>query len=290
MMSVGIIGTGMLGNVVGLRLLNSGYHIFAYNRTRSKTSELEGAGAHVCDSPGQVAKKSNLVITLVRDADAVKQVSFAREGIVSGAHAGLVVADMSTINPIDSVQISKRFAESCVDMIDVPVMGGPNVAISGDLTMMAAGDKSVFERVKPVLDIIASKIFYLGEGGTAHAVKLAMNIQIAMLALSISEGITLARGAGIDPNMFLDILNSTYFKTGMSQNKALKMVQGKFPATFTLANLTKDLHTIVETSESFGTDLPMTKRAEQIYKDAVEAGLGELDYTGILEYIKHMSR
>ena len=174
-------------------------------------------------------------------------------------------------------------------MLDTPVMGGPNVAITGELVMMAAGNKSTFDRCKKVLDVIASKIFFLGENGTAHAVKLSMNLQITMLALAISEGITLARGANVDPEIFLEILNSTYFKTGMSEKKAYKMIQDKFEPTFTLENLKKDINTISEASNSFGLQLPMIKKAEEIYDNAVKEGFGNLDYTGILEYIKKLN-
>ena len=174
-------------------------------------------------------------------------------------------------------------------MLDTPVMGGPNVAITGNLVMMAAGNKDSFVKCKELFDTISSKVFYLGENGSAHAVKLAMNLQITMLALALSEGITLARGAKVDPKIFLEILNSTYFKTGMSENKASKMIQGKFDATFTLENLKKDIHTISETSKSFGLELPMIKKAEEIYENAVKEGFGNLDYTGILAYLQKLN-
>jgi 3-hydroxyisobutyrate dehydrogenase len=165
-------------------------------------------------------------------------------------------------------------------------MGGPNVAITGELVLMASGDKKTFDGFKNVFEKIANKIFFLGENGTAHLVKLAMNLQITMLALALSEGITLVRSANVDPKIFLDILNSTYFKTGMSENKAYKMIQDEFDATFTLANLKKDISTITDTAKSFGIKLPMTKKAEEIYKEAMKKGFGDIDYTGILAYIK----
>jgi len=171
---------------------------------------------------------------------------------------GLVVCDMSTINPIESKKISEKFFEDDIAMLDIPVMGGPNVAITGDLVMMAAGNKKTFDKCKELFDTIANKVFFLGENGTAHGVKLAMNLQITMLALALSEGITLSRAINVDPKIFLEILNSTYFKTGMSENKAYKMIQDKFDATFTLENLKKDINTILDTSKSLGLELPMT--------------------------------
>lgn len=290
MVKVGIIGTGMLGNAVGIHLLDSGFELTAYNRTKNKTAELAKKGANVVDFPKDVASSSDILFTIVKNADAVKEVSFGNNGIIKGKHDGLVVADMSTINPVESKIIAKKFSEHGITMLDTPVMGGPNVAIDGKLVMMASGDKVTFDKHNKVFETVANQIFFLGENGTAHSVKLAMNIQIALLALAISEGITLARGANIDPEVFLKILNSTYFKTGMSENKAYKMIKGSFEPTFTLSNLKKDLDTINETAKAFGINLPITVKANEIYQKAVDNGFGDLDYTGILAYIKKLSK
>jgi len=287
---IGLIGTGMLGNAVGLHLLESGYKLAVFNRTKSKTEELSEHGANILESPKEVAKKSDLIFTIVKDTNAVKEVSFAKNGIVEGKHDNLIIADMSTINPNASREIAKQYNQHGITMLDIPVMGGPTVAINGKLVLMASGDKTAFEKHKKIFETIANKTFFLGENGTAHAVKLSMNLQISMLALALSEGITLARGAGIEPEVFLSILNSTYFKTGMSENKAYKMINDEFSPTFTLSNLKKDLDTINEAAKEFGLYLPMTTKANEIYKKAVDEGFGELDYTGILAYLKKAAK
>jgi len=290
MTKIGLIGTGMLGNAVGLHLLESGHELIVYNRTKEKTSELKNHNAKVVDSPKDVASLSELVIVCVKDAVVVKEVSFGQNGIVQGNHENLVVADMSTINPNETKQISKQFKGFGITLLEIPVMGGPNVAIKGGLVLMASGNEEVFNKHKKVFETIAKQVFFLGQSGVAHSVKLAMNLQIAMLALAISEGITLARASSIDPETFLKILNSTYFKTGMSENKAYKMISDKFEPTFTLNNLKKDLSTINEAAKSFGIILPMSTRAEEIYQKAIENGFGDLDYTGILAYLKQAAK
>ena len=290
MTKIGIIGAGMLGNAVGLHLLKSGFDLTVYNRTKEKTNELKNNGATVADSPKSVAENSELVIIVVKDADVVKEVAFGKNGIIDGNHEGLVVADMSTINPVESKKISKKFLEHKIIKLDTPVMGGPNVAITGKLVLIASGDKNTFDKFKNVFEKIANKIFFLGEEGTAHLVKLSMNLQITMLALALAEGITLVRSANVDPKIFLDILNSTYFKTGMSENKAYKMIQDEFEATFTLANLKKDITAITDTAKSFGIKLPMIKKAEDVYEDAMKKGFGDIDYTGILAYFKKVNK
>ncbi|MEY8212103.1 MAG: NAD(P)-dependent oxidoreductase, partial [Gammaproteobacteria bacterium] len=257
--------------------------------TKSKTSNLEKNGAIISDTPKNVAESSELVITCVKDADAVEQVLFGQNGIVAGKHDGLAIADMSTINPSSAINFSKKLHEEGIDSLEIPVMGGPNVAIHGQLVLMASGNKDVFEAYKQVFDTIANKTFFLGKSGSAHSIKIAMNLQISLLALALSEGITLTRKAGFDPEKFLEILNSTYFKTGMSENKAHKMIKDEFEPTFTLKNLQKDLGIITEAAKDFGAVLPMAERANEIYRDAVDAGFGEIDYTGILAYIKKLS-
>jgi 3-hydroxyisobutyrate dehydrogenase len=285
-MKVGVIGLGMLGNAVALHLLDSGFEVTVYNRTKEKTSQVENKGGNVATSPKEVAEKSELVIIVVKDANAVKQIAFEENGIIQGKHEKLIVADMSTIDPVESKNISIKFLENNIQKLDIPVMGGPNVAITGELVMMVSGDKESFNYCKKVWDTIANRVFFLGESGVAHSVKLAMNLQITMLALALSEGITLVKKSGVDPKIFLEILNSTYFKTGMSEKKAYKMIEGKYDATFTLANLKKDISTMTNTAKALGIELPMITKAEEIYENAISEGLGEMDYTGIIEYIK----
>ena len=289
MKKIGIVGLGMLGNAVALHLLDSGFDVTVYNRTKEKTLQVMKKGAQVVTSPKEVAEKSELVITIVKDATAVKEISFEKNGIIEGKHENLIVADMSTIDPSESKNISIKFQEHNINKLDIPVMGGPNVAITGNLVMMASGNKESFDNCKNVFEKIANKVFFLGESGVAHSVKLAMNLQITMLALALSEGILLVKKANVDPKIFLEILNSTYFKTGMSEKKAFKMIDGNYDTTFTLANLKKDISTITGAAKSLGIELPMIKKAEEVYENAIKDGFGEMDYTGIIEYIKKIN-
>ena len=289
MVKIGIIGTGMLGEAVGLHLLDSGYSVSVYNRTKSKTKNLKEKNGVIVDSPKNVAEHSDLIITCVKDADAVKDILFRKDGVVAGKHDDMTIADMSTINPIDAKEISKKIHGQGIKSLEIPVMGGPNVAIDGKLVLMASGDKAIYEKYIKVFETIATETFFLGESGSAHGIKLAMNLQISLLALSLSEGITLTKKAGFDPEKFLEILNSTYFSTGMSQKKAYKMIKDEYQPTFTLKNMKKDLDIITQAAKDFGAILPMAERANKIYSEALEAGLGEIDYTGILAHIKKNS-
>ena len=290
MTKIGIIGTGMLGEAVGLHLLDSKYEVIVNNRTKDKVENLVNHGAISADTPKDVANKSDIIITVVRDANAVNDIAFGSNGIIHGVHDGLVVSDMSTINPKSARKISEKFSNYGISFLEIPVMGGPHAAIDGKLVMMISGNQQTYERFSNVFDTIAEKTFFLGDTGTAHSIKLAMNLQIAMLALSLSEGITLTRKAGFDPQIFLKILNSTYFKTGMSEKKAYKMIKDDFEPTFTLQNLKKDLDTINETAELFNAELSMSKMASKVYQNAMDAGFSDIDYTGILAYLKKINQ
>jgi len=288
-MKIGIIGIGMLGEAVAENLLNLGYDISVYNRTKEKARGVEIKGATVMSSPKAVAENAELVIIIVKDAVAVREVSFGKKGIIESTNKKLIVADMSTIDSVESKNIANEFQRNKIQKLEIPVMGGPNVAITGKLVMMVSGPKTSFDYCKEIFDKIANKVFFLGEQGTANSIKLAMNLQITMLALSLSEGITLVEKSKVDPKIFLKVLNSTYFKTGMSENKAFKMINGDYDATFTMANLKKDITTMTNTAKELGIKLPMISKAEEIYENAINEGLGNLDYTRIIEYIKKIN-
>ena len=288
-MKIGIIGIGMLGEAVALNLLNLGYDVVVYNRTKEKTIRVREKGAKVADSPKMIADNTELIITIVKDAIAVREISFGEEGIIKSKNKELVVADMSTIDSIEAKKIAEEFQRNNIEKLEIPVMGGPNVAIIGKLVMMASGSKTIFDKHKTIFEKIANKVFFLGEQGVANSIKLAMNLQITMLALSLSEGITLVKKLNVNPKIFLEVLNSTYFKTGMSENKAFKMIEGNYDATFTLSNLKKDISTMTNAAKDAKIELPMISKAEEIYKNAISEGLGDLDYTGIIEYIKKIN-
>lgn len=289
-MNVGIIGTGLLGSSIAKRLASSGHEIFAHNRTRQKAEELKNFGIKVVDSPKELANKCELVITILKDASVIEQMAFGNNGIIYGKHDGLIVADMSTINPISSRNIAKKFADEEISMIDTPVMGGPSLAEKGQMIVMVGGKKEIYEKCKTVFDSIGEKTFLLGENGSGHAMKIVMNSQIAILALALSEGIILAKKSGLEPIKFLEVLNSTYFKTGMSVNKGPKMVNGNFEPSFFLKMMQKDLDEIEYTANQVGANMPISKLANAIYQNAVKEGLGEIDYTGILSHLEKLNK
>lgn len=289
MVKVGLIGTGLLGSAIAKRLLLKGYRLTLYNRTRSKAEALQQYGATVADTPKHIADNSDLVITVLKDSDALMHVVFDTNGLIYSSNK-FILADVSTINPFASKRIAERLKEHGIVMLDTPVMGGPQLAEQGMLLMMVGGSKEHYEMFKDVFNTIASKVMYIGENSSAHALKLALNLQIAMIAVALSEGMLLVKAYGIDPMIFLEALNSTYFSTGLSQRKGPRMMKHDFEKSFALSMMLKDITTINETARELGISLPMISLLEQIYRQASKTELADKDYTAVFEFLERINK
>lgn len=287
MKRVGVAGLGLMGSGIARRLAGTGCDVMVYNRTASKTAGF----SRVAASPKELADSCDLVITVVTDYSAVEQVMLGDSGIVQSKNRQLLVADASTISPSQSARCAQALRQGAgIEMLGMPVMGGPAAAESGELVPMVAGNRQAFERARPIIEKLGSQVFYIGEkDGFANAVKLALNLNIALIAIAVSEGITLVRGAGIDPAVFVKVLNSTYFRTGLSEKKGPKMVQNNFEPSFHLKNMLKDVELATGTAQQAGIALPVTALAQQMFRAASNSGLSEYDYTAICAFLARIN-
>ena len=283
-MRIGVAGLGLMGSGIAKRLINNGHKVSVYNRTRSKSHHFSDE-ATIASSPKELGQACDLVITIVTNFDAVKTVLFGREGVVESENNNLIVADVSTISPAQSEHCAQLLRSSGIEMLGVPVMGGPAAAETGNLVPIVSGSKQAFEKVRQVIEELGTT-FYVGEAdGSANNIKLALNLNIALIASALSEGMTLVKRAGIDPSIFIKILNSTYFKTGLSEIKAPKMIKKEFSPSFHLKNMLKDLELATTTAQLNGLALPQTALAEQMFRAANNIGFSDQDYTAIYAFL-----
>jgi 3-hydroxyisobutyrate dehydrogenase len=283
-MRIGVAGLGLMGSGIAKRLINNGHKVSVYNRTRSKSLHFSNE-ATIASSPKELGQACDLVITIVTNFDAVKTVLFGREGVVESENNNLIVADVSTISPAQSEHCAQRLRSAGIEMLGVPVMGGPAAAETGNLVPIVSGSKQAFEKVRQVIEELGTT-FYVGEAdGSANNIKLALNLNIALIACALSEGMTLVKRAGIDPSIFVKILNSTYFKTGLSEIKAPKMIKKEFSPSFHLKNMLKDLELATTTAQLNGLALPQTALAEQMFRAANNIGFSDQDYTAIYAFL-----
>jgi 3-hydroxyisobutyrate dehydrogenase len=283
-MKIGVAGLGLMGSGIAKRLINNGHKVSVYNRTRSKSHHFSNE-ATIASSPKELGQACDLVITIVTNFDAVKNVLFGREGVVESENNNLIVADVSTISPAQSEHCAQRLRSAGIEMLGVPVMGGPAAAETGNLVPIVSGSKRAFEKVRQVIEELGTT-FYVGEtDGSANNIKLALNLNIALIACALSEGMTLVKRAGIDPSIFIKVLNSTYFKTGLSEIKAPKMIKKEFSPSFHLKNMLKDLELATTTAQLNGLTLPQTALAEQMFRAANNIGFSDHDYTAIYAFL-----
>ncbi len=283
-MKVGIAGLGLMGGGIATRLINLGHTVAVYNRTRSKAEQFSNR-AVIASTPRELADTCDFVMTVVTDFDAVKDVLFGSNGISKSGNRDLVVADASTISPSQSEYCAQLLLKVGIPMLGMPVMGGPAAAEMGDLVPIVAGSRRAFDKVRYVIEKLG-RTFYVGEKfGSANAIKLALNLNIALIANAISEGITFVRRSGIDPSIFIEVLNSTYFKTGLSEKKGPKMVKNDFSPSFYLKNMLKDLELAINTSQEMGITIPNTAIAQQLFRAANNVGFSDQDYTSICAFL-----
>ena len=283
-MKIGVAGLGLMGSGIAKRLINNGHKVSVYNRTRSKSHHFSNE-ATIASSPKELGQACDIVITVVTNFDAVKTVLFGREGVVESENNNLVVADVSTISPAQSEHCAQRLRSAGIEMLGVPVMGGPAAAETGNLVPIVSGSKQAFEKVRQVIEELGTT-FYVGEAdGSANNIKLALNLNIALIACALSEGMTLVKRAGIDPSIFIKVLNSTYFKTGLSEIKAPRMIKKEFSPSFHLKNMLKDLELATTTAQLNGLTLPQTALAEQMFRAANNIGFSDQDYTAIYAFL-----
>lgn len=283
-MNIGIIGTGLMGSAIAHRLIERGFKVFLYNRTKGRSDALVKKGAIRMGRPSDLGRKCNFVIISVTDGKAVKEMLFGDNGLVKSNNKRLIVVDTSTILPEDSIYCASLMKKKGYAILQAPIMGGPDATMKGDVITIISGNKKIIEKSRRILTSYSKKLFNLGnKDGAANFIKLGLNLNIALIAISLAESIVFVKKSKIDPVIFLEILNSTYFKTGLSEIKGPKMIKNNFEPKFFLKNMLKDVQLLNESAKHNGTSLSFASLAEQYFRIASNRGYSELDYTAILK-------
>ncbi|RKX77474.1 MAG: hypothetical protein DRP87_09040 [Spirochaetes bacterium] len=245
MQRIGFIGLGLMGNPMALRLLEAGYPLRIWNRTRGKGRDLIERGAVWKETPKELAADSDVVITMVTDSEASEKVSCGEDGVLSGASSGLILIDMSSIEPAVSRSIAQRAEERGVTMLDAPVTGNPAVAAQGKLGIMVGGSKSAFKRCLAVFEKMGVKIVYAGESGSGTTLKLLNNLILGVVIMACGEAIVLASKSGIHPEKLIEITSVGGARTGAMETRGPRMIQRDFTPHFSTNNMYKDLTNVI---------------------------------------------
>ncbi|WP_046181387.1 NAD(P)-dependent oxidoreductase [Domibacillus tundrae] len=289
MKKIGFIGLGTMGLPMAGHLLNNDYEVIAYNRTRNKADSLEKQGAIIASSPEEVAKKSEIVFTMLTADQAVEEVILGEEGIIKGAHAGLIVVDSSTISPNTSKKVADNLLNEGIEMLDAPVTGSEPQAIEGILTFMVGGKKEIYEKCEPLFYVMGKQAYYMGENGSGSYTKLANNTMGAINLLSFSEAITMAVKSGVDPELFIKVVSGGGARSGMMDNKGPKVLNRDFSPHFMTDLIYKDLGLAADVAKELELPTPVLSLVKEMFQMARAKGYGAEDMSAVIKCYEELA-
>jgi 3-hydroxyisobutyrate dehydrogenase-like beta-hydroxyacid dehydrogenase len=289
-MKIGFVGLGIMGSAMAANLVKAGLPVTVWNRSSEARNLLAGMGAATVPSPRAVAERCDITIAMMANPDAVATVRDGADGILAGLSNGKGYIDMSTVDAETSRESARLAHAAGALFLEAPVAGSRKPAEDATLTIMAAGDRELYDRSLAVLEKLGKKILFLGDAGTAARMKLANNLVMAGMLTALSEGIALAAGSGLDLGQFLEVLDSGAVANPMFRLKGPQMAaNAEFPAAFPLKHMQKDLRLALRLAEDIGQPLFTTAVVNEQYKAALAEGLGDCDFSAVSRVIRNQS-
>jgi 2-hydroxy-3-oxopropionate reductase len=289
MQKIGYIGLGLMGKSMARNILRSGYPLVVFNRSRTAMDELAKEGAQLASSPQEIAAQVNVVFTNLPDSSDVEQVVLGENGIIVGAHKGLIFVDNSTINSITSRIIAAALERKGVMSLDAPVSGGDIGAREGTLSIMVGGSKEALEKVLPVLKTIGKTITHIGGAGTGQIAKAANQVMVAAQMVALGELLILVQKSGANPQKVVEAIREGAAQCWALDVKPERLLSGNRQPGFKAHLQAKDLNIVMETAREYGIPLPMTAVNAQLFNAMVSMGLGNLDNSAIISVIEELA-
>jgi 3-hydroxyisobutyrate dehydrogenase-like beta-hydroxyacid dehydrogenase len=286
-MKIGFVGLGIMGSAMAANLLKAGFTVTVWNRSPDKCTVLAELGAIVAASPRAAAESSDTIIAVMATPAAVQSIRDGDEGIIAGLSPGSGYVDMSTVDAETSLASWRLAHEKGALFLEAPVAGSRKPAEDATLTIMAAGDRELYESSLPILEKMGKKILFLGETGNAARMKLANNLVMCGMLTALCEGMALAAGSGLDTAQLLEVLDSGAVTNPMFRLKGPQIAANReFPTAFSLKHMQKDLRLALQLAEEVGQPLFATATINELYKKALAENLGDADFAAISRVIR----
>ncbi len=282
-MKIGMIGLGIMGRPMAKNLLKAGYDLTVSDRNPAAVEEVVSYGAKA-GSSAEIGQNCELVLTMVPNGPQVREVMLGDDGVAAHMRPGSVFIDMSSINPVDSKEIAAELAERGIEMLDAPVSGGEPKAIDGTLSFMVGGKQEVFDKFKPVLLAMGSSVVRCGDVGAGNTTKLANQIIVACNIQALSEALTLAKLAGVDPALVLEAIRGGLAGSTVMNAKGPMMIEGNDAPGFKIDLHIKDLNNALSCAHSVGAPVPMTAQVQEILQWLHNHDGGQKDHSAIAQY------
>ncbi|MDL2306499.1 NAD(P)-dependent oxidoreductase [Desulfovibrio sp. OttesenSCG-928-C06] len=287
-MNIGYIGLGLMGKPCARHLMKAGHTVHIWARNKQKVQDLISEGAVWCDSPAKVAEQVEFLFTNLSDTPDVEAVLLGQNGVIDGGKSGLIVADMSTISAITTREIGKKLAEKGIILVDTPVSGGTKGAQEATLTIMVGAEPDVFEKVKPLLSIMGSKVTLIGALGAGQVAKSCNQIMFTSTLMGVSEAFRLARTLGVDIKNVREALMGGFARSTVLDLHGQRIIEQDFAPGFKIDLHHKDMGIVDGLAKELGLGMPVSALCLQRLDEARQEGDGELDSAAISKIIDRL--
>jgi len=287
MLKVGYIGLGLMGKSIARNILKAGFPLVVHNRSRAAVDELVAEGATAASSPREVAAQVDIVFTNLPDTPDVEKVVLGENGILEGAHDGLVFVDNSTIKPASARMIAEKLAAKNVFALDAPVSGGDIGARNGTLTIMVGGEASALEKAMPVFQAMGKTVTHVGDSGAGQVAKAANQIMVAAQMVAMGELLVFSRKAGVDPQKVVDAIKGGAAQCWTLDVKPPRLFDGNRNPGFKAYMQLKDLKIILDTAREYDIPVSGTEENTMLFQEMIDSGMGELDNSAVVGVIEN---
>ena len=287
-MKIGLIGLGIMGKPMAKNLLKAGYDLTVSDLNQAAVDEVVAAGAKAATN-AVIGETCDVVLTMVPNSPQVKAVMLGEDGVAAHMKPGSVFIDMSSINPVASKEIAAELAKKGIEMLDAPVSGGEPKAIDGTLSFMVGGKQEVFDKYKDLLGAMGASVVRCGDVGAGNTTKLANQIIVACNIQALAEALTLAKMAGVDPELVFQAIKGGLAGSTVMNAKAPMMIEGNDKPGFKIDLHIKDLNNALDCAHTVGCPLPFTASVQEIFQWLHNNGCGQDDHSSIIKYYKKLT-
>ncbi|MRR52223.1 MAG: NAD(P)-dependent oxidoreductase [Rhodocyclaceae bacterium] len=288
-MNIGFIGLGLMGRPLALHLAKAGHQLHLWARRPASLEPFKEVAARAHVSAAEVARHADVVFTMVADGPDVREVCLGENGLAAGAKAGLVVVDMSTINPNTAREIGVDLAAHGIEFLDAPVSGGEVGAINAALTIMVGGKPEVFEKVRPLFEKMGKAVTLIGPGGAGQVAKACNQILTGVGVMAVAEAFNFAAQSGVDPARVREALLGGFAYSKILENHGQRMLDRNFKPGFKAWMHQKDLRIVMEEAHRLGLMLPSSAATAQLFNAIVGSRMGEEDSISALKLLEGLS-
>lgn len=286
---VGFIGLGLMGLPMARNVLRAGIPLTVFNRTRAKADQLGNEGAKVAGSIAELTSTCDVVLSCVRGPHDVEDVYLGHDGVIGATRSGMLLCDMSTVDPATHRKVAAAAAERGTEYLDAPVSGGTSGARDATLAIMVGGSAEAFARAKPIFEAMGKHIYHVGPAGAGATVKLINQLMGAICNLGVAEGLVIGKKAGIDPAVLVDIIMNSSGASRTLTGAGPAILRGDFEPGFTIDLNHKDVALAGQMARELGVRALATTLAEQIFQEARGAGFGDRANHSIIRPLEQLS-